>query len=168
MRTGYFLALSIVLLAVVGIIVSPSYAVEKKNIVAAWLFDDGSGKTVKDASGNQHDGEIKGGITWANGKFDRALLFPGNADGYVSIPHKDSLNLATWSITAWVKLEKSSAWPAIVVKNDNQTRNYSIWENGADGSIIVQQTKGGPNQFQQITGGVLLMVNGIMLPGRMT
>jgi len=137
MRTVFSLALSIVFLVVVSIFVSSSYAVDKGNIVGAWLFEEGSGKEVKDASGNQHNGEIQGNkIEWtANGKFGKALRFfgdpkdPKDADCVVSIPHKDSLNLTTWSITAWLKVTKT-LYPGVLNKDDgNFSRNYALWLN---------------------------------------
>jgi len=36
--------------------------------VGIWLFDEGNGKTVRDASGNGHDGDIVGAVEWADGK----------------------------------------------------------------------------------------------------
>ncbi|MBC8460768.1 MAG: LamG domain-containing protein [Deltaproteobacteria bacterium] len=82
-----------------------SYAQGAKNAIAEiWLFDEGKGKTVADASGNGHDGEIiKGDAEWVEGKFGTALDFPGDETN-VSIPHEDSLNLTTFTITAWVKI----------------------------------------------------------------
>ena len=42
-------------------IISADAAVDK-NTVAVWLFEEGSGKVVKDASGNGHDGEFTGSL----------------------------------------------------------------------------------------------------------
>ena len=161
MRIGFFLVLSIAFLVVASIFVSSSYAVDKENIVGAWLFDEGSGKIVRDASGNKHDGEIKGSkIEWAvNGKFGNALRFfgdpkdPKDADCVVSIPHKDSLNLTAWSITAWIKVTLT-LYPGILNKDDgNFSRNYALWLNDAKGAVEPQFTSGGPKQFQTASGG---------------
>jgi len=161
MRTRFFLALSIVFLVIVSILVSSSYAVDKENVVGAWLFDEGSGKVVRDASGNQHNGEIQGNkIEWTvNGKFGNALRFFGDAkdakdaDCVVSIPHKDSLNLTTWSITAWVKVTLT-LYPGILNKdNGDFVRNYALWLNDANGCVEPQFTSGGQKQFRTASGG---------------
>jgi len=96
-------------------------------IVGIWLFDEGTGEVAKDASGNGHDGEIKGGVKWVNGEFDGALSFPGEPESYVLIPNQDSLVLTTWSITAWVKLEKSGGqWQRILDKYGAPGSNYGL------------------------------------------
>jgi hypothetical protein len=166
MRIGHFLG--IVFLVVVSIFVSSSYAVDKNNIVGAWLFDEGSGKVTMDASGNQHDGEIQGTkIEWTtNGKFSNALRFfgiakdpnvpddPKDFDCVVSVPHKDSLNLTTWSITAWIKATKT-VYPGILNKDDGaMSRNYALWLNDASGGIDVQFTAGA-RQYKNASGGAV-------------
>ncbi|MFH1725798.1 MAG: LamG-like jellyroll fold domain-containing protein [Elusimicrobiota bacterium] len=50
---------------------------------ALWHFDEGSGITLFDATGNGHDG-ILHGATWADGKFGEGLQFDG-IDDYVDI-----------------------------------------------------------------------------------
>ena len=157
------MALSIVFLVIVSILVSPSYAVDKGNIVGAWLFEEGSGKIVKDASGNQHNGEIQGSkIEWTeNGKFGNALRFFGNfkdpedADCVVSVPHKDSLNLTTWSITAWIKVT-TTYYPGILNKdNGDFQRNYALWLDDTAGGIVAQFTSGGRMAFKNASGGAI-------------
>ena len=50
-----------------------------ESIVAAWLFDEGNGKTASDSTGNGHDGSIEAGAKWVNGRFGKALEFDGTA-----------------------------------------------------------------------------------------
>jgi len=163
MRIGHFLALGIVFLVIVSVFVSSSYAVDKNNIVGAWLFDEGSGIVTMDASGNQHDGEIQGDkIEWTtNGKFGNALRFfgdtndPNDFDCVVSVPHKDSLNLTTWSITAWIKATKT-LYPGILNKdNGDFQRNYALWLDDSAGGITAQFTSGGRMAFQNASGGAV-------------
>jgi len=49
-------------------------AVELKDAVLVWLFDEGEGDTVKDMSGNGNDGKITG-ATWTQGKIGKGLEF---------------------------------------------------------------------------------------------
>jgi hypothetical protein len=71
-------------------------------LVAAWLFDTGSGNTAIDSSGNGHDGELIGNATWEqNGKFGSALSCDGT-EAYVLVPdHEDFEFDGDFSIACW-------------------------------------------------------------------
>jgi len=70
-------------------------------VVGSWHFDEGSGTTAYDTSGNDNDGTING-ATWVDGKFGRALDFDG-VDDYVEIPDDSSLDITeAITIEAWV------------------------------------------------------------------
>lgn len=93
--------------------------------IGVWLFDEGTGKTVKDLSGNGHHGEIIGEVAWADGKFETALEFDG---GHVSVPHEDIMNLRQWTMTAWIKVPKIvDPYQVIVGKERWPNRNYTMW-----------------------------------------
>ncbi|KXK33376.1 MAG: hypothetical protein UZ01_00084, partial [Candidatus Brocadia sinica] len=65
-------------------------------LVAHYPFDEGSGVTATDTSGNGNDGAING-ATWIEGKSGNGLSFDGTSN-YVSIP---LLNHEEISIAAW-------------------------------------------------------------------
>src|SRR5262249_49852924 len=71
-------------------------------LVAAYAFDEGSGKTTADASLNANTGQVQG-ATWANkGKHGSALSFNGSSS-YVDVGNGSSWQTTgsmTWS--AWV------------------------------------------------------------------
>jgi len=67
----------------------------------SWHFDEGSGTTAYDTSGNNNHGTLYNGPTWVNGKFKYALRFDG-VDDYVEVPHSASLNpIYQISIEGW-------------------------------------------------------------------
>lgn len=72
-------------------------------LVAAYGFEEGSGSTVGDASGQGNDGEIDGATWTTAGKFGNALDFDG-IDDSVAIVDDASIDVPT-SVTAsaWVK-----------------------------------------------------------------
>ncbi|MEK7397049.1 MAG: LamG domain-containing protein, partial [Candidatus Poribacteria bacterium] len=71
------------------------------NLVAAWSFDEGAGDTVKDVSGNGHNGTISG-AKWIDGKLGKALDFNGDGD-QVLVPHDNTLNIkGELTVEAWV------------------------------------------------------------------
>ena len=68
----------------------------------SYAFDEGSGATVTDASGNGNTGQIQGATWTAAGKFGNALSFNGTSS-YVDLGNPASLQTTgsmTWS--AWV------------------------------------------------------------------
>jgi hypothetical protein len=90
-------------------------------LVAAYGFDEGSGTTVTDASGNGNNGTISG-ATWSTaGKYGDALNFNGT-NSLVTIHDSASLHLTTgMTLEAWVDPSKVDAnWRDVLYKaNDN-------------------------------------------------
>ncbi|MGN6816666.1 MAG: LamG-like jellyroll fold domain-containing protein, partial [Solirubrobacterales bacterium] len=90
-------------------------------LVAAYAFDEGTGTTVSDASGNGNTGTVSG-TTWSSsGKFGSALSFNGSSSR-VTIPNSSSLQLSSgMTLEAWVNpTTVSSAWRDVIEKgNDN-------------------------------------------------
>ena len=130
-----------VLLIVISLIFTgqSSAAVTLDDAVGIWLFDNGTGKTVKDFSQNGHDGEMVGNVKLTKGEFSNALEFPGSNGSCVSVPHDKSLNLVAWTATAWVKMQPGD-WQGIVVKakKPESTRNYGIWTWTGSGELWAQ------------------------------
>jgi hypothetical protein len=71
-------------------------------LVAAYGFNEGSGTTVIDASGNGNTGTISGASWVTSGKYGTALSFNGT-NNWVTIPDNASLDLTTgMTVEAWV------------------------------------------------------------------
>jgi hypothetical protein len=91
-------------------------------LVAAYSFDEGSGTTVADASGNGNTGTISN-ATWVQGKYGNGLQFTGATNSYVSVPDAASLDLTTAvTLEAWVNPSSlaspgSSDWCAPIAKD---------------------------------------------------
>ena len=90
-------------------------------LVAAYAFDEGSGTTVADASGNGHTGTIAN-TTWAaSGKYGKALQFNGS-NALVTVPDAASLHLSSgMTLEAWViPSTVDGSWRDVIYKgNDN-------------------------------------------------
>jgi chitodextrinase len=109
----------------------PSLTLAEVGLVAAYTFNEGSGTTVADVSGNNNTGALGSGITWsAQGKFGNALTF--NGAGSVTVPHAASLNLTTgMTLEAWVfptTASTSDRSPTVVLKEyvDGQLSVYGF------------------------------------------
>ena len=90
-------------------------------LVAAYSFDEGTGTTVADGSGNGNDGTIDGATWTSAGQFGNGLMFDGTS-ALVTINDSASLHLTTgMTLEAWVyPTAASAAWHDVVMKgNDN-------------------------------------------------
>ena len=105
------------ILACIGIFVvsltftALSYSgIDPASVVGVWLFNDGTGDTAKDSSGNGNDGILTNGPVWVEGKFGKALQFDGT-DDYVSVDDTDKLSGGDGkklTVVVWFKTTKIS------------------------------------------------------------
>jgi hypothetical protein len=135
------------LFIVVGLMTSDAQGAEME-LAGAWLFDEGGGKEVKDSVGSNH-GETEGDLKWADGKFGKALEFPGQGDSYVNIPYHEALDSDPYTITAWTKLENTGGYQYIAWQNGltwpepHAMRHTDIWVNQPGNVVIMWSFEGG-------------------------
>jgi fibronectin type 3 domain-containing protein len=99
-------------------------------LVAAYAFNEGSGTTVNDLSGNGNNGTLTN-ATWVAGKsasYGTALKFTGATNSFVSIPDASSLDLTNgMTLEAWVDPSSLSSpnfdWCAAVAKDHPNSSN---------------------------------------------
>ncbi len=124
------------------------------SLVGWWRFEEGSGTTAYDSSGNGLDGELIGGATWTQGRIGGGIELDGTS-GYVSVPDfeltTDSITFMTW-FNGW----KGGDWAPLLssrevgqcemIFGDDDTLRY-VWNNDssatwgwADGPVIPQNT----------------------------
>lgn len=102
-------------------------------LVAAYGFNEGSGTTVADASGNGHTGTITGATWSTQGKFGACLSFDG-VDDWVTINHAAQLNLTTgMTLEAWVFPTASAGTRDVVIKESPQADIYNLYANEGSG-----------------------------------
>src|SRR3989441_1191891 len=96
---------------------SPASA-QTPGLVAAYAFNEGSGTTVADISGNDNNGTISAATWTTAGRFGNALVFNGTS-ARVTVPDAASLQLTTgMTLEAWVfPTATPTNWRAIVDKN---------------------------------------------------
>jgi len=93
---------------------------QPKQLVAAYSFNEGTGTTVFDSSGNGNNGTISNATWTSSGKYGGALVFNGT-NSLVTINDSKSLDLTTgMTIEAWVNpTTVSSVWRDVIFKNDS-------------------------------------------------
>jgi hypothetical protein len=93
------------------------------DLAAYWRFDEGSGTTAYDSSGNGNDAVFVGDPKWVAGKYGGALEF--NGDDYLDCGNDATLNIRDQiTISFWFKVEAfSNTWEAFLAKGDGAYRS---------------------------------------------
>src|SRR5207247_5517250 len=86
-------------------------------LIAAYSFDEGSGSTASDTSGNGNTGTVSGATWTVAGKDAGALSFDGSSS-YVTVAESSSLDLSTaMTLEAWVDpTTTQSGYGAVIAK----------------------------------------------------
>jgi fibronectin type 3 domain-containing protein len=95
-------------------------------LVAAYSFNEGTGTTVADASGNNNAGTLQGATWTTAGKYGNALSFNGSTS-YVDLGNPASLQLTgsmTWS--AWVKAAVNPADDGQIIAKSNNNAGWQL------------------------------------------
>lgn len=134
-----------------------AFAGEEKNsenkLLGYWKFDEGTGSTISDCSGNNHTGEIQNdmrAVEWIDGKKGKALKFAGtrsgNKSGCLLIPNFDYDLSKGMTVEVWIKIDKDASAEGLyeIVTNSKDNcgvgfRLYYNWKiftflSGAGGS----------------------------------
>jgi hypothetical protein len=72
-------------------------------LVGYWSFDNGTGASATDSSGNGNSGALAGGATWTTGKVGTGALQFDGTTGYVSIANIPFGGTKPISVCAWIK-----------------------------------------------------------------
>ena len=102
-----------------AIITTESVSIKTKHLIAHWQLNEGSGDTAGDSSGNGLDGALVGSPSWVEGKLDGALQF--GTDRYVDLSERleSFTELATGTITTWIKVASSGGAQVILAMSDD-------------------------------------------------
>ncbi len=93
--------------------------------VAFWHFNEVSGASLKDSSGNNNNGNLFNGPNWVLANKANGLSFDG-VDDYVDVANSPSLNIpGSLSVTAWVNF-MSQANGFVITKGIYPDYNYKI------------------------------------------
>ncbi len=86
-------------------------------LVGHWKFDEGSGTTAYDSSGNDNHGTLINGPTWVDGKMDRALKFNGTNNEVVVSANPSIANIFDGGGVAsvWIKPDITSSGTRVIL-----------------------------------------------------
>ncbi|MFO0793487.1 MAG: LamG domain-containing protein [Candidatus Brocadiaceae bacterium] len=118
---------------------------------ALYTFDEGSGATAHDTSGNGNNGTING-ATWTGGKYGSALSFNG-ASSYVSISNS-LLAFSEFTCVAWVNAADLVANRGVFTSGGFNTSGFRFRVN-KDGSVWLMMAGGGSYTTVLTAAGVI-------------
>ena len=153
------------LLLLVGLMTQPVFAQNVEDgIVAYWDFNETSGETASDVSGNGHDGTLMGDPKWTNdGYFGGAIEFDQVGDE-VNVPYHEDLNQETFTISAWANVEPGSAGHRAVVSSRHKPptsgyifyaepgHTWEFWTGGDGGWVTIQGPAVNLGEWDHIAG----------------
>jgi hypothetical protein len=133
--------LSILAVALLLVCAGPIYAVNSEGLVLHLSFDEGSGGTAGDSSGNGNDGELVGNIQWVGGVFGGAVyISDDSSENRVLVVDDDSLDITgDMTIAAWVNIETvPDGSNSLITKADTYMIHISDWSgNGIEQELLL-------------------------------
>lgn len=110
-----------------------------KGLVGCWLFNEMTGETVFDLSGNGNTGALENGVAWSSSKFGGGLKFDG-VDDYVETSLSDiGTGNDPFTISLWVNqyFEDATGWDRIISKSDNADAcEFAITQDSTNNNAI--------------------------------
>ena len=94
-------------------------------LVGYWKFDEGSGTTAADSSGNGNSGILVNGPAWVDGKYGKALNFSGT-NQYVTFGNSSIFLAQRITVEVWVNRTGNKPW-AQIVSTYNTYPNFGGW-----------------------------------------
>ncbi len=118
---------------------------------AAWhRFDEASGTTAADATGNGKTAQLAGGASWTTGKTGGAVALNGT-DGHVKLAADLLAGASAYTVATWVRLDgQPAAWSRIFDIGTGVTANMFLTPRSDDGKLRYAITAGGGGSEQRI------------------
>ncbi|ACU73856.1 protein of unknown function DUF1680 [Catenulispora acidiphila DSM 44928] len=124
-------------------------------LVAWYAFDETSGSTAADASGNGHTANLAGTTSHVTGRTGGAVHLDG-ASGYVALPSGLLSGAGDFTIATWVKLDSAPSWSRIFDIGSGTTSYMFLTPNSGAGTLRFAITTGGWSTEQQINSSATL------------
>ncbi|MCX6345299.1 MAG: carboxypeptidase regulatory-like domain-containing protein [Armatimonadetes bacterium] len=125
------------------------------DFAAYWKFDETSGASAYDWSGNGKDGALTNGPTWTVGLINNAVNIPGGTS-YVSVPSGIVLGLINFSISTWVKLTTVATNMRIFDFGTGATNYMELTPKHSDTNGALQYVIRTPGTVNTVSGATAL------------
>lgn len=115
-------------------------------------FDEGSGATAADTTGNGRDASLENGVQWGEGRFGGAVVLDGNNDHLAFAPGVVE-ELRDFTLSIWVRPDAVPNWTRIVDFGSGTDRYLFLTpRNSLTGRLRYAITAGGNGAEQWIDG----------------
>ena len=136
----------------------PAVPAITNGLVAWYKFDETSGTTASDSSGNGKTGTLVNGPTWGTGKISGAVVLDGS-DDYVSLPTGLVSSITDFTVCAWVRLDANNGWNRIFDFGTG-TSNYMFLSPSAGGGPLRYAITTTGNGSEQVMDGPAALPTG--------
>jgi Concanavalin A-like lectin/glucanases superfamily/The GLUG motif len=117
-------------------------------LTAFWKFDDASGTSAVDSSGNNNTGTLHSSPVWTTGEISGALNF--TTTNYVTAPgagiSSSTVSTGKVAAAAWVYLNSAAPWGTIVKNwpedSSNNQFHFGLQESTGNLSVYIEQSNG--------------------------
>ncbi len=132
------------------------YSDVTNGLVGYWKFDEGSGTTTADNSGNGNNGVLIGSPSWTTGKSGYALTF--NGANYVDCGNAASLHVQSYTLSAWIRPSAINDSEHRIISNGgfgntNGAVDFVIAANGR--LVVLNQAENGQDECWSQSGSLL-------------
>jgi hypothetical protein len=121
------------------------------DLVVWYTFDESSGTTAADSSGNGLDATLVNGPTWVAGQSGNAVSLDGSND-YVSLPIGVISELDDFTLATWVRLDTSGSWRRVFDFGTGTSVNMFLVPQSGSNTVRFAITTGGWSSEEQING----------------
>ncbi len=102
---------------------SPEAVATPSDLLARIQFDENTGATATDATGNGWDATLVNSPAWTTGHLRYGANFPATAGQHATLPDGIASGLADFTISTWIKVNAFATWQRIFDFGSGQT-NY--------------------------------------------
>jgi len=103
-----------------------SAPIDMKRVEVAYLFEEGKGKKAKDASANQRNGSLEGGVKYGPGKFGKGLVYNGEDGNLVVKSYRGIGGTDPRTVLYWFKSESTRDHSWVKWGINQATKKYYV------------------------------------------
>ncbi len=101
-----------------------------------WTFDEGTGHTAHDTSGNNHSGSLGSGATWTTGNVGtHAISLNGSSSGVVTVTGPVVNTANSFTASAWVDLNSLSGYQTVLSIAGTNVAGFFLQYRGDTGTF---------------------------------
>ncbi|WP_245607643.1 LamG domain-containing protein [Streptomyces prunicolor] len=121
---------------------------------ARWNLDEGTGTTAADTTNDHNTGTLQSGASWTTGKVGTgAVSLTGASNSYVDVPTTAIDTGASYSVSAWVKLNSLSGNQTIASIDGSSISPFYLQLTGGTFAFTTRSSDSTGSTATQVTGG---------------